>query len=209
MEALRGRLPPHLVLHDFLDDATVAGLLDYAVAHEARFEPTRVGATHEPGAIDPAMRVSTSLGDLGPFRPLLRTRIFERLPTLVAQLRTTPPAAPRLEIELVAHGDGAFYQRHIDLKTAIYQESERSRMLSGVYYFHAQPKAFTGGALRLYAIGGQEEVDFVDIEPAHNSFLVFLSWAPHEVLPVACLSKRFVDSRFAINCWVHGKRLGT
>jgi SM-20-related protein len=75
-------------------------------------------------------------------------------------------------------------------------------VLSGVYYFHAEPKAFTGGALRLYAIGGQGE-RYVDIEPTHNSLLMFPSWAPHEVMPVRCPSRRFVDSRFAINCWVH------
>jgi SM-20-related protein len=31
---------------------------------------------------------------------------------------------------------------------------------------------------------------------------VFPSWVLHEVRPVSCPSKRFVDSRFAINCWL-------
>jgi Rps23 Pro-64 3,4-dihydroxylase Tpa1-like proline 4-hydroxylase len=121
----------------------------------------------------------------------------------------SPIAEPTLENELVAHGDGAFYKRHIDTKTADYQDVERIRVLSGVYYFYTEPKAFTGGALRLYTIGGKEGENFVDIEPVRNSLIVFLSWVPHEVLLTYCPSKRFVDSRFAINCWIHGKKPGT
>ena len=79
-------------------------------------------------------------------------------------------------------------------------------VLSGVYYFNAEPKAFTGGALRLHAIGGKNGENFVDIEPVRNGLLVFPAWAPHEVLPVSCPSKRFINSRFAINCWVWYKR---
>jgi Rps23 Pro-64 3,4-dihydroxylase Tpa1-like proline 4-hydroxylase len=102
----------------------------------------------------------------------------------------------------VAHGDGAFFTRHFDTIRANDSDQKRIRVLSGVYYFNAEPKAFTGGALRLHAIGGKEGENFVDIEPARNSLVVFLSWAPHEVLPVSCPSKRFIDSRFAINYWV-------
>ena len=61
-----------------------------------------------------------------------------------------------VELELVAHNDGAFYARHID--TATGEDSNQVRVLSGVYYFHAKPKAFTGGALRLFAIRGPTEV---------------------------------------------------
>jgi SM-20-related protein len=77
-----------------------------------------------------------------------------------------------------------------------------------VYYFFSEPKAFNGGALRLYAIGGNSQQSFIDIEPERNSLLVFPSWAPHEVMPVHCPSGRFVDSRFAINCWLYRKKSG-
>jgi SM-20-related protein len=60
--------------------------------------------------------------------------------------------------------------------------------------------------LRLYAIGDPAGQTFIDIEPVHNSLLVFPSWAPHEVMPVSCPSQRFMDSRFAINCWVNNKK---
>ena len=196
-------MPPYLVLRDFLDEETVAGLLDYALAHEADFEPTKTGRGEE-GKIYPDVRVSVGTRDLGPFRSVLKTKVLALVPDLVARLRATPVEAPKLELQLVAHNDGAFYKHHIDTQTA--PDRQRIRVLSGVYYFHGQPKAFSGGALRLYAIGDPDKKTFADIEPTHNSLLVFPSWAPHEVMPISCPSKRFADSRFAINCWVHRKK---
>ena len=204
--AASGLTPPYLVLPDFLDEAAVAGLLDHTISRQAQFTPTGVGAKRGATSINPSVRVSMGLADLGPFRPMLKERILGLLPTLVERLRVKAPEQPRLETQLVAHGDGAFYRQHIDTQTASYQERDRIRVLSGVYYFHTEPKAFTGGALRLYAIGGREGENFIDLEPARNCLLVFLSWAPHEVLPVTCPSKAFADSRFAINCWIHGKK---
>lgn len=200
----RSLIPPYIVRRDFLDEETVAGLLDYAVSHQSDFSSTKLIRD-----FDPSYRVSMSLNELGKFRKVLKTKILDLVPSFVAEMRTTPVVEPALETELVAHGNGAFYKRHIDTQTGNYQNSERIRVLSGVYYFNAEPKAFTGGALRLHAFGGKEGENFVDIEPIRNTLLVFLAWAPHEVLSVSCPSKRFIDSRFAVNCWVHGKKPGT
>ena len=191
---------PHLVLRDFLDEKTVAGLLDHANSHRSEFYDTILRS----GAVNQVKRVSKATRDLGEYRDMLKKKILDLVPELIAQLRVTPIDSPKVELELVAHGDGAFYKRHIDTQKAF--QRERIRVLSGVYYFHAQPKAFTGGALRLYAIGDPAGQTFIDIEPVHNSLLVFPSWAPHEVMPVSCPSQRFMDSRFAINCWVNNKK---
>lgn len=200
----RSIMPPHRVLQGFLDAAEVERLLEHVAVREAAFAATRIG--RETGArIDPAARVSTSLHDLGAFGPLFRKRLGGMADELIAGLRLSPFATAWIELELVAHGDGAFYRRHIDTQTA----TDRSyvRVLSGVYYFRGEPKAFTGGALRLYAVGDPDR--FVDIEPDHNTLLVFPSWALHEVRPVSCPSGRFIDSRFAINCWLNARRPGS
>lgn len=199
---MRILMPPHVVLRDFLDGATLAELLAYALSRQSDFQPTRLNSE----AINPSIRVSTGLRDLGRYRKVLKEKILGIVPELVARLRVTPFASPRLETELVAHGDGAFYKRHIDTQTAHYEDVEAIRVLSGVYYFFSEPKAFSGGALRLHAIGGDADRNFIDIEPQCNSLLVFPSWAPHEVMPVHCPSGRFIDSRFAINCWVHRRK---
>jgi SM-20-related protein len=198
----RGLMLPHLVLRDFLDEATVLGLLDYALSRQSQFEPTQLGS----GRLDPSFRVSMGLRDLGGYRQVLKRKILDLLPALLSQLRLGACESPTLETQLVAHGDGAFYRRHIDTQTGRRDEVARIRMLSGVYYFHAEPRVFSGGALRLYPVFGKDARNFVDIEPMRNSLLVFPSWAPHEVMPVSCPSKRFIDSRFAINCWIYGKK---
>ena len=102
-------MPPYLVLRDFLEDETAAGLLEYACAHEAAFAPTRTGHFAE-AEIDPDMRVSVGTRDLGPFRRILETKVLGLLPDLIAQLRMTPVEAATLELQLVAHNDGAFYK---------------------------------------------------------------------------------------------------
>jgi SM-20-related protein len=197
----RGLMPPYLILPDFLDEETVTGLLNYAVSHQSDFSPTQVGTI---GRVNPSFRISVSLGTLGRFKQVFEAKVLGMLPALVTQLRVSPVDEPKLVTELVAHGDGAFYKRHID--TANDHDTKRIRVLSCVYYFNVEPKAFTGGALRLHAIRGKESENFVDIEPVRNSLAVFLAWAPHEVLPISCPSKRFIDSRFAINCWILGKK---
>jgi Rps23 Pro-64 3,4-dihydroxylase Tpa1-like proline 4-hydroxylase len=198
----RSIMPPYRVLHDFFDAATVDGLLAHSLALEETFTPTRIGSK----GIDPAVRRSRGTRDLGPFRPIFEKRMAELAPTLVAELGLTPFEVHSIELQLVAHGEGAFYLRHIDTQTARIDEVERLRVLSGVYYFHALPKAFSGGELRLFAIG-PSATQFVDVTPEHNSLLIFPSWAPHEVRPVICPSGRFADSRFAINCWVHKRKV--
>jgi Rps23 Pro-64 3,4-dihydroxylase Tpa1-like proline 4-hydroxylase len=190
-------MPPHLVLRDFLDGQGAKALLEYALARESAFAPTGVG---EEAGLDQRIRVSVATRDLGPFKSVLRSKVLGFIPDLIAKLGMTPIESPKVELQLVAHNDGAFYKRHIDTQTTSDQSS--IRVLSGVYYFHGKPKGFSGGALRLFAIGPRD-AGFVDIEPEDNSLLVFPSWALHEVRPVTCLSKRFADSRFAINCWVY------
>jgi SM-20-related protein len=195
----RSFMPPYRVLRDFLPRETVADLLAFAERRQAKFRPNVVGNSPIP---DVSLRVSTGLRGLAEFQPLLRTRLLELAPSLVTELRMSPFEISEVELQLVAHGDGAFFKRHIDTTTD--SPTEHTRVLSGVYYFHRHPKAFTGGALRLYAIG--DNTRFVDIEPAHNTLLAFPSWGPHEVMPVQVPSGRFADSRFAINCWFRQRR---
>jgi Rps23 Pro-64 3,4-dihydroxylase Tpa1-like proline 4-hydroxylase len=99
-----------------------------------------------------------------------------------------------IELQIAAHGNGAFFRRHNDSLKGW----NMNRVISAVYYFHRQPCAFSGGALRLYPLTGEGHVD---VEPAHNRLVVFPSFVQHEVLPVACPSGDFMDSRFAVNCW--------
>lgn len=189
---------PHLVRQDFLSAGEHCGLLDWSLANEGRFEP----ATLANGMVAPEIRRSLSLRDLGPMQPVLEQRIAALVPAVIGELRVTPFETSQIELELVAHNDGAHFVLHSDLY--IGKRSQRGdRMLSGVYYFHRAPKAFSGGCLRLHAIGAKQGDAGIDVPPEQNSLVVFPSWGPHEVLPIACPSRAFADSRFAVNCWVY------
>lgn len=190
-----GRLPPHREYPDFLDPADHAALFDWTLAHEASFVPSRVGQAR----LDPALRNSLSLRDpaaFAPWRELLRERLAPLLPDACAALGIQPFDLGRIEVQLLAYGDGAYYRRHVDIA----RNGQSVRVISGVYYFHSEPKAWSGGELRLFPVAGD---DHVDVVPRQNLLLLFPAWAPHEARTVQCSSRRFADSRFAINLWLH------
>jgi Rps23 Pro-64 3,4-dihydroxylase Tpa1-like proline 4-hydroxylase len=192
-------LPPYYIVQDFLGNDLIERLLAYAQARETEFVPTSVGNTV--GRIDPEIRVSRVLWDFGILRDELDARFRAAMPQAIANLRLAPFDLARCEIELVAHGDGAFYQRHIDTATGM-PDAKTQRALTCVLYFHALPKSYSGGQLRLYSFSLPEaEGSFVDIQPERDQLVLFPAWAPHEVLPVSCPSGAFAHSRFAINCW--------
>ena len=180
-----------------------AQLLAFAQEHESEFGPSGVG-NDDTQRVDPAVRVSRMVKMDKPIKAALRARFGAMLPAIAKALGTQSFEPVKIELQFVAHEDGAFYGRHID--TATRQSGIGRRTISGVYYFHREPKAFTGGALRLHNLLAGDGKGHVDIEPVHNSAAFFLAWMPHEVMPVACPSGAFMDSRFAINCWYRSEK---
>ncbi len=184
----------------------VGRLLTLAFDREMDFMPTKVGNGAK-GRIDPTIRASLLLRDFGDLRAELEVRFGAALDAAVRALRLSPLRLHRLELELVAHNDGAFYHEHIDTFTG-QPDGESERALTGVYYFHRQPKGFSGGDLRLHAIAPMADGTrrFNDISPDLDMFVLFPAWVPHEVRPVHCPSGAFGDSRFAVNCWYRSRR---
>jgi Rps23 Pro-64 3,4-dihydroxylase Tpa1-like proline 4-hydroxylase len=188
---------PYCVYRDFLDFATHAGLLAWAIDNEAKFKASKVN-NNGTERVDPSARVSMRVRDFGPIEPTLRQRMLALTPVFIRDLRVTSFQPHDIETELVASNDGAFFVSHIDTFTGGVE-----RLVSAVYYFHAEPKMFSGGALRLHTpFKRAGEIDFIDVEPEQNTLVVFPSWMPHEVTPVSCPSRRFSDSRFSVNLWI-------
>jgi SM-20-related protein len=190
------------IMHEFLGPEIRSLLYQFACANKERFAPTLVGANSE---LKKMVRVSHRLTELGAMREVLEQRVSAEVPRLVADLRLTPFKPSGYEIELVAHGDGAFYGRHLDLFTG----SERTdpggdRLISVVYYFYREPKSFKGGELRLYPLPSPASPEELRLEilPEQDTAVAFSSWMAHEVMPVSCPSCAFADSRFSVNCWV-------
>ena len=208
-------LPPHHIYRDFLDPADEAILLAWALNNRVRFKP----ATLAGGKVDPDRRTAECLTDLGPAAAIFSDRIRTLMPDMVARTATRPFALEFIELELVAHGHGAHFATHTDMPIGWGRSplggdatGTQDRLLSAVYYFHRQPKRFSGGQLRIHRSTPDDDptdlppvrtaADLVDLEPERNSLLVFPSWASHEVLRVDCPSRRFEDHRFAVNVWL-------
>ena len=194
------KIPRYGLIHGWLGTEMVERLLRFAQSNEHRFEDTQV-MHNEAREVDYTRRVSKKLG-LGNFKTEVRAKVEDVLPIMFEALGNKPFIPSKIEVELVAHGDGAFFERHIDTLT---HHEGRRRIISAVYYFHALPKAFSGGVLRLHSLAGSgQQCTFIDIAPDYDMLVFFPSFFPHEVLPVICKSGQFLESRFAINFWIHG-----
>lgn len=201
--------PPSLHLHDFLPEDLRQALLDWVLASQARFKAaTIVHASSD--VLDLSVRSALKLRDLGSLKAALSARLLAALPQILGAIGGRTVAEASLEVELTAYGDGAFYRAHRDIEVGperkpLGARPGEDRLLSSVYYFHNEPKAFSGGQLRLHRwgakVGEAAAEDFLDIQPTQNSLVAFPSWATHEVRPVECPSGRFEDYRFALNCW--------
>ena len=192
---------PHLQLRDFLSQDEHAALLDYILSNPAKFRAATVRSGND-SIVNAERRVASVCRDLGPLSARLHQRFLDSLPALMAELglRGAPPTT--VELELAAHGDGAFYAVHRDIPIGDARKrrsDETDRVLSSVYYLHSEPKGYSGGELRLYQL--DDSAAFVEIQPLQNSLVVFHSWVPHEVRPVSVPSGAFHNYRFAINCW--------
>jgi Rps23 Pro-64 3,4-dihydroxylase Tpa1-like proline 4-hydroxylase len=197
-------IPQHLLIENAFGGEMVARLLAHALKRQATFSGTTVGKREMENAQIRRSRVTRDLGEL---RAPLDAAFRARLSQAVSALRLAPFTLESLSLELAAHGDGDFYRRHIDTFTG-HETGAADRILTGVYYFHALPRVFTGGELRLFSLRPIEHGGaYLDIAPPCDSLLLFPAWVPHEVRPVSCPGGGFAQSRFAINCWYNGTPL--
>ena len=192
---------PHTQWRDFLPAAEHRAILDWALANQASFAPSRVGS----GKLRTGFRSSaTAMAPHYPWKQMFRQRVRDAVSQLARGLGVAAFEVADIQLALIAYNDGDFYREHTDTESPRdHADITRAgdRVLSAVYYFHREPKAYSGGALRLHAFNPASD-HFEDVPPEQNSLIAFASFARHEVRPVICPSRSFEDSRFAINCWV-------
>jgi Rps23 Pro-64 3,4-dihydroxylase Tpa1-like proline 4-hydroxylase len=200
------KIPSHGVIRSWLGSEAVTRLLRFVQSNERRFEDTKVTRQEGEGSVDRTRRVSRKLLSIDELEKELCPKLEGSLPVIFHKLGNKPFIPSRIEVELVAHGDGAFFARHDDTFTGPDQKGRGSRAISAVYYFHALPKAFSGGILRLHSLAASgKQGTFADIAPDRDTLVFFPSFFPHEVLTVKCSSGRFLDCRFAVNFWLYQK----
>ena len=194
---------PYGAVRGVFGASTVSALLDYVGQRQAAFEPGLVRSRRGGGRrVDPSLRHSLSMTDLGPFRPRIESVMRAIAPIALARLGLIEPKVEPQEFEFARYGDGSYFKTHVDTN----EQVERVRILSCVYYFAAIPPRFKGGELRLRGFPDpfrKTPGPTIDITPEPDKLVIFPSWLEHEVLPVHVPSDVWLDGRFSINCWIH------
>lgn len=192
----------HRIYPSWLGTQKAAELLDYATGNRTHFKPTKVRFEGEAEArVEERSRRSLVSRDLGPYAELLEGKARGLQDELEKEFGMDHAPTQAVELEIAAHGDGDYYQPHIDTFTAAAGATNINRRLSLVYYFHRLPRRFSGGHLRLLGLGRMQAVG---IDPTHDSLLAFPSFLPHAVEKVSLAGDNFADCRFAVNIWLCG-----
>lgn len=195
--------PKFTVIEDFLPPEQAQAWLDFALAHEGDFIPTGVVSAGTHGVNHDYRRSDSFPGSLGTLAEDFKARVQAALPQLREATGVADFPIAEVEVDLTAHRDGAYFRSHVDT-LADADSPAGDRMLTAVWYCHAQPARFSGGELLVQPFGGQDEAQV--IAPRHNRLVSFPSIARHEVATVQVPGNRFADARFAVNCWVLRKR---
>lgn len=197
-----------VVLDEFLAPQELNELFAYAIEHEAEFHNSEViSPSGEPGVLDCNHRRSRVLMDLGKHQNVILERIQGVLPRVLDQFGIEEFPVTRVEAQISASNDGDFFGAHSDNG----QEQIASRRITFVYFFHREPRPFTGGELRLYDprdgsaqhLSADRDGAYQTIVPQQNQIVFFPCSLMHEISPVQCSSQAFGDSRFTLNGWLH------
>jgi hypothetical protein len=178
-------------------------LLKYAIEHEQHFTHSTVVAHGERAAkVDPSQRKSRTLDKLGEFEALFANQIKEVLSPLLQRMKYPAFPVGRIEMQMTASGDGDYFAMHRD------RDDTDTREISFVYFFHTEPRQFSGGELRIFdneiIHGKSVPTDRSQlISPRQGMAVFFPSRNEHEILPVRVHGKEFKHSRFTVNGWIH------
>lgn len=184
-------------IDNFLSDRDRLNLLKYVLDRENDFVSTSTST----GELD--YRKSWILYHFEEYQNWMVQKVATVIPHLLNDWNVKPFPISQIEIQLTAHNDGNYYRIHNDNGSP----DAATRTISYVYYFNREPTSFSGGALRIYDMNvenGQyvQAESYQEIQPFNNRIVFFPSHYLHEVLPVACPSRDFANSRFTLNGWI-------
>src|SRR5690242_14439186 len=144
--------PAYGRITNWLGPEMVARLLDFAQSQRDSFRASWVSRGHD-DRIDLNIRRSQKITISGELRAELQSRAHGSLPEMCRQVGSGRFEPSDFELQMVAHGDGAFFTEHYDRNMS----KPGGRVISAVYYFHRAPKSFSGGVLRIYPLAGREK----------------------------------------------------
>jgi len=206
--AVRPYEPPRFsIFQDFLTLEELNGLIDYALSHQVSFRTSQViQPTGSHSTVDYHKRRSSVLREVGPWHALIGNRLRSCFLRILKSLNYPAFSIGNIEAQITATNDGGYFRLHNDNT----HHTLAMRELTYVLFFYREPKAFTGGELRLYESHLENDryrpgPRWAGIAPQQNAVIFFPSCFMHEVTSVSCPSAAFADGRFTINGWIRRK----
>ena len=198
--------PPYALIPDFMTEAELGQVLAFTMARADTFQDSGVHrADDRASTTGYGIRRSRVLEGQAnaALAALMMPKLRELMPKLWPRLRIDPMPLSKLECQITAHGDGDFFATHTDNGTP----EIAHRRMSYVYYFHREPKQFSGGHLCLYNLLIQGDGDkcgalAVEIDPPRNGVIIFPTFLYHKVTPIQCASSALTDQRLTLNGWL-------
>jgi hypothetical protein len=194
--------PAHGRISNWLGPQMVQRLLDFAQAQRDSFVSTGIGHD-ETARVDLNVRRSSRIKDLGDLKKEIQAKIRDLLPEMFRRLGTEAFEPSRLEVEMVAHGDGAFFNEHCDTASKDKKFVVR-RVVSAVYYFPGSRNPFR--AALCGSILWQAAKNPTPLSKSSRSTTRLSSFRPGSRTRFCRSCARLAGSRirvFAINCWVY------
>ncbi|HXR14925.1 MAG TPA: 2OG-Fe(II) oxygenase [Terriglobales bacterium] len=192
-----------VVLDEFLTVTELNQLRQFVFENEMRFEMSEVLSPGVAGgAVDYEHRRSRVLLDLGGNEKMITDRLRTCLPRVLQRWGRDTFSISRIETQVTASNHGDYFHCHSDNGV----EEVADREITFVYFFHREPKQFSGGDLRIYDSRRENDnyiptANYRTIVPEQNQLVLFASGLSHEITPVECPSGKFADSRFTVNGW--------
>ncbi len=186
----------YLQYTDVLDTEKLDNLLAITKTFRDQFKES--GTIDENNSVRPGMKYRKSMvlntKYFPEYKKYFKELFFTNLPFFCTSLGINEFEMGNIQIQITAHNDGDYYLWHKDKSG----ENVKNRMITFVYYFNAEPKAFTGGELVIYP---PDSLPII-LQPEINTMVLFDPVLLHEVKPVSCPGKIFENSRFTLTGWI-------
>lgn len=194
-----GHAVPFVRQTQFLPEAARDDILSYALENEQDFELLMVAKNRldgtQTGVRADALRSQLGLLKIPEVREILEGPVRAALPDILPALGLEPFEVRDIQMTLSATCDGGFGKPHRD-------DINTSARISLLYYFHSNPKGFTGGDLMLYDRledpNGWDLSRSTLLEHTDNMLIAFPCSAMHEITRVTAMSEGFRHARFAV-----------
>ena len=201
---------PIIIIRDLFSEEQNKDILNEAIENESKFEHAVIGSGKKPDFRSNKVAYYDDIYNEDRSKSKLLDRLDKIFKTSdFAEVLNSAPypiykfgQSNHHETQVSRYGDkGQLYQYHVDAF------GSNKRQLTVVYYFHEEPKQWTGGDILFTnsPIFNGKPVDnnakILKMTPENNMAVIFGARIPHMVEETTS-PEAFNKGRFSVNCWI-------